>query len=118
VGVATVRTRDAEHDGQAEAGTVAPAALIRLGEALERGRQERLVEAGAVIGDVQLDAIAVARCAEHDRAGTVTERVVHEVGQYLIDAQRVGANQEVVGRAREQVAALRSTTLIEASLDS
>jgi hypothetical protein len=96
--LATVRGGDHVDDRQAQAAAMPGAARVRAAEALERVRQKDLRQTGAIVEDVQLDMAVGGVRAQRDRAGSVTQRIVDEVRQRLLDAGDVGRQQWVVTR--------------------
>src|SRR3954449_505481 len=67
------------------------------GEAVKGRRLEAVGEAGAVVGDREVDVIGVLTQAGSDGAFSVEKGVVEEVAQRLLDAGRVGFGDERFG---------------------
>ena len=106
---------DEPHDRQAEAGAAAPAGVIRAAEAVECAFEEGPGEPGAVIDDVQLDAVVPFDCRDDDVALAVGESVLDQVVECLGDSLRVDGRpggrrshcQEATGLDRASLKPLR-----------
>src|SRR5262249_52335864 len=80
--------------GQAKSAARAGSRGIGLVEALEDQRQLLWRDARAAIGHVHAAAGPVRACAHPDIATAVLDRVLHQVGEYPLDAARVGGQRE------------------------
>src|SRR3954471_10372256 len=80
VGVSVVSVGDGADDGESEAGAVA-GAVGGAGEAVKGCCLEAVGEAGAVVGDREVDVIVVLAQAGSDGAFSMEQGVVEEVAQ-------------------------------------
>ncbi len=88
--VAAHRQRELAHDGETDAGAEGAARhRPRRVEPLEHARQVGGRDAGAVVVDVQLHAVADGRDADRDARRRELQRVLHQVGDDLREPLRV-----------------------------
>ena len=101
--LAAVRGGDGVHDGQAQAGAGGPGGSAGAGgvaadEPLEQGGLQLRRDAGAVVGDGQLDGAGRLAGGQGDRDRGVLRgvlgRVAHQVGQHLVQPVLVAADQD------------------------
>src|SRR5918996_6057864 len=98
VGAAPMRPGDRLDDREAEPGAVAAARRVALAEALEGAIDEVGGEARAAVLDVNRHLpIPLAR-SHGDLAPAVLDRVLHQVGERLLDAQAVTVHRQSVSR--------------------
>src|SRR5438093_3105341 len=94
-----VGARDRGDDREPEPGSRAAARVAGAAEALEGVLEELLRDASALVAHVELER-AVRSCrGERDRAAAVTERVVDEIAERLLDAQAVERGDKRLARA-------------------
>ncbi len=97
-GVPAVRVGDRFDDREPEACTAAAFGGIGAGEALERAGQERVGEAGPLVGHVDLEVAVALDREDADTALAVDERVVEQVVERLADLLGVGSDRDGVPR--------------------
>src|SRR5581483_7857056 len=80
-------------------------------EAGERFREEAVREAGAVVGDVELDDVCGLACVQVDAAVSVADRVLEQVAQRLLEPQPVALEAGLDRCHGERAASVDDATL-------
>ena len=89
---AAVCLRDCLDDREAEPAATACASVVTAGEALERARRDLGREPLALVEDVDLDRVADIPRRDGDSSFAVSQRVVDEVPQCLLEPKPVGGD--------------------------
>src|SRR6266571_2758369 len=113
MGAPAVSFADRTNDREPEPGARAYTSGVWASEAFEGSLEEVGWEAVTLIGDVELDDAVGRSGDELHVAAAVAERIVHEVGERLLEPEPVAANRES-GLA---VVPDRSTRLLRAPLE-
>src|SRR5207237_1768625 len=95
-------TRDLGGDREPEARAAALACLVAAAEADEGTVEESGGEAPAAVGDVELDESVPVFRAQPNRAAAVTERVLDERSERLLDAQPVHVDRNARRRSLDR----------------
>ena len=109
--------RDRCDDGEPETRSAAASVLLGAAEPLEGVREEPVRESGALVGDLQFERVALLPGRDADCTGSVTQCVVDQVADGLLDPEAVDArpNASAVGLDRPS---LVSGATFEAHCDS
>ncbi len=89
--------RGGDRQSEAGAGGAAALDLLGAGEAVEQPVHELGWDAGAVIPDPDLGAVADGGAGELNGSGAVLDGVAHVVGEHLLQPQRVRPHDETCG---------------------
>jgi hypothetical protein len=94
-GVALVGKCDGGDNREPQPGSRGAAARVGAGEALQRAWKELGWEPVAVVANPELDVLADVDGEQRDRAGPVSQGVVDEVAECLLEAKPVAAHLHV-----------------------
>ena len=114
---AAVGARDRVDDRQPEPGAAARARDVGAAEALERVREEVRRKARAGVADAHRDHAVLDRPHEPHRSRAVTQRVVDEVAERLLETNAISGDDVVRGRRHLELPSGRAGLRVEAPGD-